>query len=105
MSSASSGGTGAPVIGLDLGGTKIAAVFFGADGAVPARLNRLTGPEAEWDHLAVPLEMERGASARTDVGRGTPCPTPPVPDAPPPRRPSGREVRQRLHHAHRLRGP
>ncbi|MFJ5721241.1 sialate:H+ symport family MFS transporter [Streptomyces sp. NPDC093149] len=75
------GGAVAPVLGahlasgMDLGqalavltfaGTVIVVLLVGFD--VPARLNRLTDPEAEWDHLAVPLETERGASARTDVG-------------------------------------
>ncbi|MGW1102876.1 sialate:H+ symport family MFS transporter [Streptomyces sp. NPDC002540] len=75
------GGAVAPVLGahlasgMDLGqalavltfaGTVIVVLLVGFD--VPARLNRLTDPEAEWDHLAVPLETERGASVRTDVG-------------------------------------
>lgn len=110
------GGAVAPVLGahlasgmdpgqalavLTFAGTVIVVLLVGFD--VPARLNRLTDPEAEWDHLAAPVEAERGAYARTDVGRGTPCPSPRTPDAPPPQ-PSGMEVRQRLHHSPRLRG-
>lgn len=68
------GGAVAPVLGahlasgMDLGralavltfaGTVIVVLLVGFD--VPARLNRLTDPDAEWDHLAVPLETERVA--------------------------------------------
>ncbi|MEV6166062.1 ROK family protein [Streptomyces sp. NPDC052052] len=53
---ASAPGTGAPVIGLDLGGTKIAAALFDADGTVLARHSRPTpardGAEAVLDALA-----------------------------------------------------
>ncbi|NEC67278.1 ROK family protein, partial [Streptomyces sp. SID9727] len=45
-----------PVVGLDLGGTKIAAALFGADGAVAARHSRPTpareGAAAVLDALA-----------------------------------------------------
>ncbi|MGW1088835.1 ROK family protein, partial [Streptomyces sp. NPDC002596] len=51
-----SSATGAPVIGLDLGGTKIAAALFGADGTVLARHTRPTpardGAPAVLDALA-----------------------------------------------------
>ncbi|MFE3945695.1 sialate:H+ symport family MFS transporter [Streptomyces sp. NPDC059118] len=74
------GGAVAPVLGaqlasgMDLGralavltfaGTVIVVLLVGFD--VPARLNRLTDPDAEWDHLAVPPAAERG---------GAPAPAP-----------------------------
>ncbi|MFE7627007.1 ROK family protein [Streptomyces sp. NPDC057509] len=55
-----------PVVGLDLGGTKIAAALFGADGAVLARHSRPTpareGADAVLDALAA-------AAAEVDPGR------------------------------------
>ncbi|RFU88394.1 ROK family protein [Streptomyces triticagri] len=60
----------APVIGLDLGGTKIAAALFAADGSVPARDTRPTpaqeGPEAVLDALAAAaaaVDPDRSAAA------------------------------------------
>ncbi|MFJ5721239.1 ROK family protein [Streptomyces sp. NPDC093149] len=67
MSSAtSSGGTGAPVIGLDLGGTKIAAALFGADGAVLARHTR---PTPALEGATAVLDALAGAAATVDPGR------------------------------------
>ncbi|MFI5769494.1 sialate:H+ symport family MFS transporter [Streptomyces sp. NPDC051658] len=72
------GGAVAPVLGahlasgMDLGqalavltftGTVIVVLLVGFD--VPARLNRLTDPDAEPDHLAVPPATERGGASRT----------------------------------------
>ncbi|MEU5951192.1 ROK family protein [Streptomyces sp. NPDC047525] len=61
------GDDGAALIGLDLGGTKIAAALVGADGTVLARHTRPTpagsGAEAVLDALAV-------AAAEVDPGRG-----------------------------------
>ncbi|MFB6711983.1 ROK family protein [Streptomyces sp. NPDC056237] len=67
MSSAtSSGGTGAPVIGLDLGGTKIAAALLGADGAVLARHTR---PTPALEGATAVLDALAGAAATVDPGR------------------------------------
>ncbi|MFE7110081.1 sialate:H+ symport family MFS transporter [Streptomyces sp. NPDC057600] len=72
------GGAVAPVLGahlasgMDLGqalavltfaGTVIVVLLVGFD--VPARLNRLTDPDAEWDHLAVAPAKERSTASRT----------------------------------------
>ncbi|MFJ8885418.1 ROK family protein [Streptomyces sp. NPDC102402] len=61
-----------PVVGLDLGGTKIAAALFAADGRVSARHTRPTpagqGPAAVLDALAVAVaEVDPGGRA-TAVG-------------------------------------
>ncbi|GGT20169.1 hypothetical protein GCM10010207_19260 [Streptomyces atratus] len=47
---------------LTFAGTVITVLLVGFD--VPARLNRLTDPDAERNHLAVPLETERDAASR-----------------------------------------
>ncbi|MET8740630.1 sialate:H+ symport family MFS transporter [Streptomyces sp. NPDC004728] len=72
------GGAVAPVLGahlasgMDLGqalavltfaGTVIVVLLVGFD--VPARLNRLTDPDAEMDHLAVAPAEERSSASRT----------------------------------------
>ncbi|MFF1910784.1 ROK family protein [Streptomyces sp. NPDC058239] len=69
-SAAGEAGTGATVIGLDLGGTKIAAALFGADGTVLARHTRPTpardGATAVLDALAeaaAAVDPERLATA------------------------------------------
>ncbi|MET8480916.1 hypothetical protein ABZV68_27590, partial [Streptomyces clavifer] len=54
--------TGTPVLGLDLGGTKIAAALFAADGTVLARLTRptpaLDGAAAVLEHAAAATERD-----------------------------------------------
>ncbi|MFF2327996.1 MULTISPECIES: ROK family protein [unclassified Streptomyces] len=61
-------GTGADgaVIGLDLGGTKIAAALFGADGTVLARYSR---PTPARDGAAAVLDALAEAAAAVDPGR------------------------------------
>lgn len=52
---------------LTFAGTVIVVLLVGFD--VPARLNRLTDPDAERDHLAVPPAAEpSGAPHTTAVG-------------------------------------
>ncbi|WP_241836430.1 ROK family protein [Streptomyces sp. CB01249] len=55
-----------PVVGLDLGGTKIAAALFGADGAVVARHSR---PTPARDGAAAVLDALAAAVAEVDPGR------------------------------------
>lgn len=62
----SAGGPGATVVGLDLGGTKIAAALFGPDGAVLARHTR---PTPARDGAAAVLDALAGAAAAVDPGR------------------------------------
>lgn len=69
--------TAAPRIGIDLGGTKIAGVVLGADGAVLAE-RRMPTPAGDYDgtvaavaRLVVELEQEVGATGLC-VGIGTP---------------------------------
>ncbi|MCX4790146.1 ROK family protein [Streptomyces sp. NBC_01221] len=59
-------GTGATVIGLDLGGTKIAAALFGADGAVLARHTR---PTPARDGAPAVLDALAEAVGTVDPGR------------------------------------
>ncbi|MFB6501124.1 MULTISPECIES: ROK family protein [unclassified Streptomyces] len=59
-------GTGAAVIGLDLGGTKIAAALFAADGTVLARHTR---PTPAGDGAPAVLDALAGAAAAVDPGR------------------------------------
>ncbi|GHA89222.1 MULTISPECIES: ROK family protein [Streptomyces] len=58
--------TGTPVLGLDLGGTKIAAALFAADGTVLARLTR---PTPALDGAAAVLDALAAAAAAADPGR------------------------------------
>ncbi|MFD8748072.1 ROK family protein [Streptomyces sp. NPDC059616] len=62
----SAGGTGRTVVGLDLGGTKIAAALFGPDGAVLARHTR---PTPARDGAAAVLDALAGAATAVDPGR------------------------------------
>lgn len=55
-----------PVVGLDLGGTKIAAALFGADGAVLARHSRPTPAQEGADAV---LDALAAAAAEVDPGR------------------------------------
>ncbi|MEE1794399.1 ROK family protein [Streptomyces sp. BE308] len=59
-------GTGAVVIGLDLGGTKIDAALFGADGTVLARRYR---PTPAGDGSAAVLDALAAAAAEVDPDR------------------------------------
>ncbi|GAA3480141.1 ROK family protein [Streptomyces yanii] len=61
-----SSATGAPVIGLDLGGTKIAAALFGADGTVLARHTR---PTPARDGATAVLDALATAAAEVDPAR------------------------------------
>jgi glucokinase len=61
-----SSATGAPVIGLDLGGTKIAAALFGADGTVLARHTR---PTPARDGAPAVLDALAAAAAEVDPAR------------------------------------
>ncbi|MFJ7196538.1 MULTISPECIES: ROK family protein [unclassified Streptomyces] len=61
-----SAGTGTAVIGLDLGGTKIAAALLGPDGTV---LSRHTRPTPARDGAAAVLDALAGAAAAVDPGR------------------------------------
>ncbi|MFE2931802.1 ROK family protein [Streptomyces sp. NPDC059278] len=65
-SAGGTGGTGATVVGLDLGGTKIAAALFAPDGAVLARHTR---PTPARDGAASVLDALAGAAAAVDPGR------------------------------------
>lgn len=56
-----------PVVGLDLGGTKIAAALFGADGAVVARHSR---PTPAREGAAAVLDALAAAAAEVDPDRG-----------------------------------
>lgn len=90
------GGAVAPVLGahlasgMDLGqalavltfaGTVIVVLLVGFD--VPARLNRLTDPDAKHDHLAAPLDSESPRQPSTPYAR-PPCPAHGVPRPSPP---------------------
>ncbi|TRV79856.1 ROK family protein [Streptomyces sp. 130] len=55
-----------PVVGLDLGGTKIAAALFGADGTVTARCSR---PTPARSGAAAVLDALAAAVAEVDPGR------------------------------------
>ncbi|OKK21478.1 ROK family protein [Streptomyces sp. NBC_00341] len=57
---------GRPVVGLDLGGTKIAAALLGADGTVLARYSRPTPARAG---AAAVLDALAAAAAEVDPGR------------------------------------
>ncbi len=57
---------GRPVVGLDLGGTKIAAALLGADGTVLARHSRSTPAR---DGAAAVLDALAAASAEVDPGK------------------------------------
>ncbi|MGW4234613.1 ROK family protein [Streptomyces sp. NPDC004980] len=58
--------TGTPVVGLDLGGTKIAAALFAADGTVLARHTR---PTPAQDGSAAVLDALAGAATEVDPDR------------------------------------
>ncbi|GAA2428943.1 hypothetical protein GCM10010433_31290 [Streptomyces pulveraceus] len=62
----SAAATDAAVIGLDLGGTKIAAALLGPDGTVLARHTR---PTPARDGAAAVLDALAGAAAAVDPGR------------------------------------
>ncbi|MFD7621710.1 ROK family protein [Streptomyces sp. NPDC059802] len=62
----SAGRTGAAVIGLDLGGTKIAAALLGPNGTI---LSRHTRPTPARDGAAAVLDALAGAAAAVDPGR------------------------------------
>ncbi|MER5277923.1 ROK family protein [Streptomyces sp. NPDC002809] len=57
---------GGPVVGLDLGGTKIAAALFGADGTVLARHSR---PTPAQEGAAAVLDALAAAADEVDPGR------------------------------------
>ncbi|HBF80377.1 MAG TPA: sugar kinase, partial [Streptomyces sp.] len=61
----STAATGAVVIGLDLGGTKIAAALFAADGTV---LSRHTRPTPARDGAEAVLDALAAAAAAVDPG-------------------------------------
>ncbi|MFF5335476.1 ROK family protein [Streptomyces sp. NPDC013181] len=66
MTAATADAAPQPVVGLDLGGTKIAAALFGADGTVLARHSR---PTPARSGAAAVLDALAAAAAEVDPGR------------------------------------